>query len=663
MAVTVSQKYREVIYSGGAINRATLSINNNVIPNSNIKKITISSPIIDSTVDYFYIGTFIAQKVEIEFRNAQDIDLEGIVLLSIGTKTDAEGYVDEDGYENISIGQYYIDTTPEDYYQMAKITCYDKSILFKQNIDISQWFDEETYIDEETGEQRTRKTTITAENLLINLCKNFLGDNMLGTYPQLHRNLRTGFYDNTKSGKFYISQIAEIMGANAKIGRDGKLYLIPVKQTSSISINALKSKSWETSTYYKISRVYYEDGDSIYEHGTTDYNSLNISVDNMFINGDNTQIQTIIDNLFTELNGFEMYAIKTENYGDPSLDCWDLITYNLGEESYLALNDNILTYEMNLASTVNPIIPSKTKQEYTNVINREDNILNIMKTEIDQVNNKVTQTNSRISTVQDSLDNVYTKEQTNQLIRSAESGLTNLFTNGGGSNLLTNTAPYRYLSDTTLESWNGNITGIRELESINKNALLLLNNVASQSVDVTEGTYFLAFKFKQLIPNSTLVISYNGREITIANGEVSINDEEGYELNGNEISTYGEILGTNFTISFDCDTNQGYEIYELRLGHGRTILAWTQNQNEFKTTSVNIGEGITITSNSSNTINKLDTDGMVVTNKTNGIETLRATDTGIITNDLEAKGKSSISGMSVQKVGNNHVFINGIKES
>jgi len=370
MAVNVSQKYKEVIYSGGAINRATLSINGVQIPNSNIKKITISSPIIDSTVDYFYIGTFIAQKVEIEFRNATSIDLNGNVLLSIDTKTDDDEYADENGYENVDIGEFIIDTSPEEYSKSAKITCYDKSILFKPNVDIREFFDDED--------------KVTAEDLLKGLCNKFLGANKLGTYPNTNKNVTAKIYDTSKSGKYYISKIAEIMGCNAKIGRDGKLYLLPLKRQSTETINALKSKSWEFSTNYKISRVFWQVGNTIYDAGDETYNSLNITADNIFLYGSDNDIQLAVDNLYDELEGFEMCSVKTENYGDPSLDCWDLITYTLGDNTYYALNDNVLVYEMNIASTVNPSIPSKQREDITNVFGDANRQTNMLKTEVIQ---------------------------------------------------------------------------------------------------------------------------------------------------------------------------------------------------------------------------------------------------------------------------------------
>lgn len=389
MAVNVSSKYREVIYSGGAINRATLLINNNEIDNSNIKRITISSPIIDETVDYFYIGTFIAQKVEIEFKNNTELDLQGLVNLSIGTKTDDSEYAGADGFEDIYIGEFYIDTSPEDYSKSSKLTCYDASILFKQNVDISEFFDE----NEE----------VTAENLLIGLCNKFLGQNMLGTYPNINRNITTWYYDTSKSGKYYITKIAEIMGGNAKIGRDGKLYIIPLKQVPSVTINALASKSWTLQSKYKISRVFWQNGNIVFERGTQNNNSLNISVDNVFLYGTENNIQEAINNIYDELNGFEMYSLKTENYGDVSLDCWDLINFSLGEENYNALNNNTIVYEMNIATTIDAKIPSKQKEEVTNVIGNILKTTNLMKTEIIQNEKEIKALADRIVDVANSI--------------------------------------------------------------------------------------------------------------------------------------------------------------------------------------------------------------------------------------------------------------------
>lgn len=665
----VSKKYREKIYSGGALHRASLSINGHIISNSNIKSIKISSPIIDTTQDYFYIGTFLAQKVEIQFKNSDNIDLTGTVDLSIDTKVrEASGTIGtedyDDGYEIVPIGVFLIDTTPEDYYKNAKIVCYDKSILFKGNVDIRDYFDKETIIDKETGQEVEIITSVTAENLLKGLCEKFLGENMLGTYPSLNKDRRIGSFDNTKSGKFYISMIAEIMGGNAKMGRDGKLYIVPLKQPPAVKINAKKSKSWILSEYYKISGVTYENLDGVSLAGNRDNNVLYIRSDNWFLNGTLEDRQNIINDLYNELKNFEIWAVKNENYGDPSLDCWDLIEFQLDDKTYYTLNDNSLTYEMNISTKIETKIPSKQKQEVTNNIKKENDAINKIQQMIDQINGIITTTITRIGTIEGNIEaNSYTKQQVNKLIQDVEKGLTNLFTTSGGNNLLTNTAPYRIVSETQLENWNGNISYIREPNSVTKYALKLLNGISSQTIELPNGVYSVGFKYKRLSEGATLKITYNGREINIdTNDKVTYNNKEGLKDENGEITSFGEITNGAFTISFECSADGGFEIYELRLVHGETVIPWTQNQNELKTTSVNIGDGITIDSEQANTINKIDTNGMIVTNKTTAKETLVATDEGIITEDLTSKGKSNISGMLVQRINKKHIYITGIVE-
>lgn len=678
-----NEKYRERIYSGGALHRASLTINNENIPTSNIKSIKISSPIIDTTEEYFYVGTFIGQKVEIAFRNADKIDLTGEVDLKIATKIEEEDPVEgTDGYLEVPIGKFIIDTSPEDYYNNATITCYDKSILFKNKVDISQWFDEETYIDEETGEEKTRKTTITAEKLLQHLCTYFLGEENLGTYPEINKNKTTASFDNTVSGKTYISYIAEIMGGNAKIGRDGKLYIIPLKQDAVVEINAKKSKSWTLGEKYRISRVYFEDGIRTFEKGNYDFNSLNIRVDNPFIQDTEENSQEVINNLYDELNGFEIYSIKNENYGDPSLDSWDIIEFELDDNTYRTFNDNILTFEMNISTVIDTKIPTKQKQEITNVIDTEENKIKKMKTEIDQINNTIRQIFRETANIQDDVDEneKYYKEQITTIETNIK-GLTTNITSSGGENLLMNTAPYRIISTTELENWKGKMYYRNENNSINKTALLLKNDTVSQTVEIVQGNvYALGFKY-DWVDNTTAkcIINYNGRKILVSELGIkvnNINDEADYvtldngiyksaggdliiDTNKKEITSFGIVNTSTFTIEFTCDIDDSFEIYELRLVQGSIISPWTQNKNELKNKSVNIGDGITIDSEQANTVNKIDTNGMVVTNKTTGTETLVADDEKVVTNKLISKSDSNINSMLVQKIGE-QVFITSI---
>lgn len=233
----VSNDYRKVIYGGESDNMPLLTINDIEIPYTQISKIEISNPIIDTTSQVFYIGTFVATKITITFRNTNGVPLEGNVHLEIGSRVNGE-------YEYVPIGEFIIDTPTEDFYTKSQLVCMDRSVLFKPNVDYSV-----AIVD----------GVITIENLLQWLCEHFEVE--LGTYPNSPNLQKTiASYDNTVSGKRYISWIAEMLGGNAKMGRDGRLYIIPLKRDPVVEIDALDGKSWETTEKYHISKVRFDNG-------------------------------------------------------------------------------------------------------------------------------------------------------------------------------------------------------------------------------------------------------------------------------------------------------------------------------------------------------------------------------------------------------------------
>lgn len=368
----VSNDFRPTLYSGEANHTANLTIGGVTIPNENIKLIKVSNPIIDKTNDTFYIGTFISKQIEVEFFNPDSIDLTGQVHLSIGTYIETLG-----DYEMHNIGYFNIESSPEDYYKNAKIVALDNAVKFKPNVDYS------SALDPTTG-------LISCENLLIWLCNHF--EVTLGTYPDINRNVEISTYDSSISGKQYISYIAEIMGGNAVIGRDGSLNIIPLKQNASVQIDATESKSWELGEKYQISGVTYFDvlRDIPFRSGTETYNTLYIRSDNPFVVGDNATASAIIQNIYNAVVGTVIYNVKCENYADYSLDSWDFIEYIVDNNSCTTINNHEYTYEMTIMGKVDVEIPNKQVEQTTNTIWGNDTTkMNILKTTIDNVNNEI----------------------------------------------------------------------------------------------------------------------------------------------------------------------------------------------------------------------------------------------------------------------------------
>lgn len=347
MAYNVSEDWREQVYSGEAIYSCRLIIGETTVPINQISSIKISSSIIDGSSNSsstFYIGSFISQQLTIKFANLDGLDIKSGQEVELYISQ----YIDGD-WEEVPIGKYLIDELAADYQKTCEITCLDYAVKFFPNCDYSEAL--------EDGK-------IAIDDLLEWICDYYQVE--LGEYPDTNGDVIVGSYDNTLSGKYYISCIAEIKGCNAKIDREGRLTLVPLKSEPTVTIDALKSAEWELGEKYEIEKVvffdatrnytygggphyiYFDDGTDEgrlhYEEGQdlhrliweiedeNEYNTLYIRQDNPFI-----VATEVVENIYNAVYGFLAYSLKCKNYGDVSLDAWDTINYTLGNELILHL--------------------------------------------------------------------------------------------------------------------------------------------------------------------------------------------------------------------------------------------------------------------------------------------------------------------------------------
>ena len=359
MAYIVSNEFREQLYSGSSKFKGKLTINNEIISNSLISSISISSPIIDTSSEFFYVGSFISQQLTIKFKNLDGIELHSgdEVSLSISQNVNNE-------WIEVPIGVYLIDDLAENYHKTCEIKCLDYAIKFKPNIDYSPCF-------------VNNKANI--RTILNYICDYF--DVELGECPTTNDNVEVGTYDSTVSGKQWISYIAEIKGCNAKMDRNGRLVLKEINQAVATSINAKKGKSFELGEKYKISQVTFFDAIRNFTYGEDTDNVLFIRQDNPFVTD-----TSVVENIYEVVNNFEIYKLKAQNYGDFTLDAWDIIEYQVGENSYKTINNNTMTYAMTIMGEVNVTIPSKQQEVTTNVV--EGN-LRTVKAEVNSIDNSV----------------------------------------------------------------------------------------------------------------------------------------------------------------------------------------------------------------------------------------------------------------------------------
>lgn len=228
----------------------------------------------------------------------------------------------------------------------------------------------------------------------------------------------------------------------------------------------------------------------------------------------------------------------------------------------------------------------------------------------------------------------YTKEQMNELILNSETGLTNIFKNVGGNNLLKNSALYFKTGD-TFDYWTGNAEKIIYSESQSNTAIKLKNNSFKQSVSLANGNYTLSFKYKRLNELGSASVNINN--------ETSSLDADG------EFKKTLSIETNQMELEFNTTLDDSYIIYDLMLNTGIEASTWSQYQNEVHTDTVNISKGVEVEATENDTKAIFGAKGLNVINKYTNADVLKATDTGIETTDIKSD-KGAIGGMLVKKV-------------
>lgn len=475
----------------------------------------------------------------------------------------------------------------------------------------------------------------TIKEILQDICSKVGVD--LGTKTMINGNVVVDYYDNTLNARDYISYIAELNGGYAVIGQDGKLYLKRFN-TTPVNIDMDECEDFKVGQHHVIERVVFDNGLLKYETSNDE------TLETLYLNSDNVYITSkeIFNNIASKILDFEFYCFETGNCKiNSNVLAGDLIKFTDGVNNYQTIAQYSLDYNGDWIGGYSLQTNSKHQDE-TKQTGLEKKIKKLS-VELDRNTAELKITAENTNTISNKLNNdVYTKSQVEELLLNAESGLTNIFTQSGGSNLLRNTAPWYMKSENTAEFWNGNLKQIVEPEATSGYAILIQNGTISQSVSLPTGTYSVSFKYKKLINASEGYVRYNGKTFNLT------------ETSG-ELHSSGEITNNQFIIEINSNTNDSFEIYDLILKHGsegiENMLVWTQNANESRSDTVQISEGITTTSSVTDTKATMDSAGFIVRNKTTGTAVMEATKTGGKFLDLISTGKSNLSGLLVQKVG------------
>ncbi len=358
-----------------------------------------------------------------------------------------------------------------------------------------------------------------------------------------------------------------------------------------------------------------------------------------------------IQAIYDKLDGLTYYDLSlTTPYGKPFLEIGKKIRINTNEsqvyDTYVL--SHTLTYDGSIQSVIES--PALTSEEQTikNQFKQSSIKDKVQRTEVtvNKITGEITGLTQRVTVTEDELGNTYSKEQVNTLIQTAETGVTNTFSEAGGNNIFRNTGLWydnkgQDKATNPYEYWYGIAIRTEDIKASNRAIINLQSGTFYQVQNVANGPYCVSFKYKKKVNLSNISVNINGSTFVL---DKTIDTEfiQPITVNGNSI-----------TVSFTSDTANSCEIYDLMVNAGSVKLAYSQNQNETTTDTVKISKGIEITSSETNTRFRADTDGIRIynTRTSNSEPTTQYTETGTETNTLIVKDEANILGVNWQKVG------------
>lgn len=365
----------------------------------------------------------------------------------------------------------------------------------------------------------------------------------------------------------------------------------------------------------------------------------------------------LINAIFEKVKGFGYSAFVSKTSFKPYLTCGDVIKFR--NKAGELIKSIILRYSHDFEE-ITLEAPSETSATVNYVYPTKDIDL-IKRTEIivDKNTNQITSLTQQTETIQDNLQqNYYDRTQTNELIQTSSTGITNTFSEAGGNNVFRNTGLwFSDQEENTWEYWTGIAKKTTNDKAVLGTSILLQSGTFSQEQEVPNGNYAISFYYKLLnsLAKATVTINENTYELTSTDYKQFYTGEQ--DENKQYITFPIEVTATHLNISFTTDIDNSVEVYDLMANKGSVKLAYSQNENEITTDTVNISKGITITSSVNDTKFKANADGIRIVDKNNDDNKITEfTDKGMTTKEAVVEDEATIVQVLIQNIGDQTWF-------
>lgn len=475
-----------------------------------------------------------------------------------------------------------------------------------------------------------------------------------------------------------ISAIAGINGMFAIITDDDKLKLFTIEQTNEIiedytELDDKRDTHPITIVQLGMSQVQGVEVEARWEEGIELYG------ENYLILNDNPfaytmeKRQQLVENILDQVKGLGYSSFESKYSFKPYLQRGDKIKFknkegNLIDSIILKIDtdyDDITLSAPSIADATVDYVVSDTEE----IARRAEVIANQATGEISIISNQVTNIGQTVESnyqqLTENFTNYYTIEQTDAMIVSAESGITNTFSEAGGNNIFRNTGLwfeekkdinlYTYPNDelypssetysgavAMYEYWTGYAKRESEDNAVNGNAIIVQAGSFIQEQEVPNGSYSISFYYQKLKQFATASVVINDIEYPLNSMEVKqfYTGEQNSET-GEYITQPIVVSSKRLKIEFKCNMDNGLKIYDLMANKGNVKLAYSQNENETTTDTVNISKGITITSTNMETIFKANADGIRILTLSGNVVAY-FTDKGLSTKELIVENEAQI---------------------
>lgn len=648
--IEISKSGSLSVYGEDTIISSNIQTEMELICNANIKIEIRGKLSANAFNDRNFIGTFNLKSLSFETEN--DVDY----------KEKEFEYYKQVNNEAFKIGTFITtEVEDSDTNEVVKVTAMDYGLKFATPY--------ETSLDYDSGE-------ITMQDVLDEILTNV--NIQLSSESQTLRNgnfiVDSNQFVNSEVYGDVISAIAGINGMFAIITDEDKLKFLTTEETNEViedytELDDKRDTHPITIVQLGMSQVQGVSVEARWEAGVTQYGEHYLILNDNPFAYTMEKRQQLAGNILEQVKGLGYSSFESKFAFKPYLQRGDAIKFrNKAGELIDSIILKVDTDYENITLSAPSIADATVDYTVTDTeekIRRAEVLANQANANVTIVSNQVTEIGQTVESnyqqLSENFSNYYTVEQTDEMIINAETGVTNTFSEAGGNNILRNTGLWfleekdinKYLYPTSLnfpsnntysgalatyEFWKGNAKKESNDNASNNTSIILQNGAFSQEQIVPNGNYTISFKYQLLNPFAIV--------------KVKINDAE-YSLDSEQITDFEQIINVitkSIKIEFITNMDDSAEIYDLMCNAGSVKLAYSQNENETTTDTVNISKGITITSTNMETIFKANANGIRILTLTGNVIAY-FTDKGLSTKELIVENEAQIVKTLWQEVG------------